>query len=301
MVKILDQNYVSWKDVDEFENIKYSSDGRIKGGNKKGGNKIDNKFLNKRVLRIMVGESSFQRYGSSDNYLPYDVIYLGSQNTADLLIDFVGHLVHEATHAAHSLGAIAKPPAMLIKEIDAAIQEEIKTRKSEEKILKEIIKNIDKKAKGLGGKAKKEEEKIKKEFEERLTTVGSLDPEKVKRDVVPAFNLTYFEHFFFERQLRQAASRLTDSDKREMEDNAEKAAESNDPKYYIIESGYFRGLHAHEYEMIWFKRLIAQKEWKEFQNKFRKDDPSYDIEKEKLIQDHAIRFFGGHIMITLSK
>jgi hypothetical protein len=50
-----------------------------------------------------------------------------------------------------------------------------------------------------------------------------------------------------------------------------------------------------EYGRVWLDRETVRKEWTEFHRTHRPGDPGYNAAKERLLQDHARRFFGGQV------
>jgi hypothetical protein len=50
-----------------------------------------------------------------------------------------------------------------------------------------------------------------------------------------------------------------------------------------------------KYADVWFDRQTAQQEWEVFMRQHSPTDSDFTIEKEKLLQDHAKRFFKGSI------
>ncbi|MDQ6868148.1 MAG: hypothetical protein M3178_06990 [Pseudomonadota bacterium] len=226
----------------------------------------------KRALWVVAGGGvpSFKPFNSPDNLLAADVIGL------DQSVDtpgFIQEIAHEATHAAAFVGGAAPKPQTLVAEIEAGIQDEIAARKSEAKILGEIP-----------------DPKVKA----NIALVGSRDPREVERDVSPAFNLTYLELFFFGRELRdeQADEGLTDQEALNIRDEVDKH-----PKQLTV---YFR-IHPQgnkvvsDYAKTWRDRLTAVREWEQFMKKHPPTDPTFTAEKEKLVQDHAKRFFKGKV------
>ncbi|HVF51967.1 MAG TPA: DUF4157 domain-containing protein [Pyrinomonadaceae bacterium] len=222
----------------------------------------------KRPLFIVEDAASFQTIDSPGNPLSGDVINIKSTDTPT----FIQDIAHEATHAAAFVGGKSASPKTLVEEIEAGIQDEIATRKSEAKILGEIP--------DAAVKAK-------------IAEVGSREPRTVERDVSPAFNLTYMELFFFARRLReeQAAEGLDDLEAAAVRAQVDKALPSPSiiPSKKPLPSGIYP---LSEYAEVWYQRQTAVREWKDFLKDNSPGDPNYEADKEKLLQDHASRFFG---------
>jgi hypothetical protein len=111
----------------------------------------------------------------------------------------------------------------------------------------------------------------------------------VQRDVSPAFDLTYLELFFFGRELQdaQADEGIDDTEtewiRTEVDKNPKVATvvfrKHKTPKKVVS-----------DYAQIWFDRQTAVREWQELKN----HNPS-TAEQEKMLQDHAKRFFKGKV------
>jgi Domain of unknown function (DUF4157) len=262
LATVLDQNYV-WRDDSSKVSPIQERDpsGRIKDG----------PFRGKRELLFTSCKPSFETFESPDNILSGDVICLESRD----IPGFIQELAHEATHAARFVGATAPLPATIVDEAKAGIQDEIEARKSEAKILGEIP---------------------SKAVNDRVATVGSRVPAEVERDISPAFNLTYLELFFFGRRLReaQATDKLTDEEAQKIREQID-AKPQQTPFIFRprpAPSGFY---NLSEYADIWFNRLTAKREWEEFNKKHNSGDADFAVEKEKLLQDHAKRFFEGRL------
>jgi hypothetical protein len=227
--------------------------------------------VGRRSLLVVAGgpAPSFRAFKSPDNLLPADVIALNQNvDTAG----FIQEIAHEATHAAASVGAAAPQPQTLVQEINAGIQDEIAARESEKKILGEIP---------------------DAEVKANISKVGSTVEREVQRDL-SSFNLTYLELFFFDRELRdeQADEGLDDTEAR----NIQTKVDQNP----TVPTVFFRkhkqvGKIVSDYAKTWFDRQTAVREWAEFIRKNPPPDPLPAAEKEKLLQDHAKRFFKGKV------
>jgi hypothetical protein len=222
-----------------------------------------------RALHVVAGgpAPSFQTFDTPGNNTGGDAIFL------EVGLDTLGivqELAHEATHAAAFVGAGPPKAQTLVEEIKAGIQDEIDTRKSEEKILKEI-------------------EKFEPKAKANVAGVGSTDEAQVQRDVSPAFNLTYLELFFFARELRdaQADEGLDDAEAQKIREDIDKSPTLMAP---VFRKNRKRGKITSDFAKLYFHQLTAKREWVEL----KKHNPTA-AEMETLLQDHAKRFFNGKV------
>jgi hypothetical protein len=224
----------------------------------------------KRPLFVLKGEPSFETYNSPGNGWGADVIALQSTD----IPTFIQGIAHEATHAAAFVGGAAPNPQTLVAEIEAGIQDEIAARKSEAKILGEIP---DPKVKG------------------NISLVGSRDPREVERDVSPAFNLTYLELFFFERELRvaKAAEGLDEQEALGIRNQVDKGLPW--PSVIFRKNRPAGSGQLSDYAQTWYARQMSALDWEEFMKKHSPQDPTFATEKENLIQNHVKRFFKGKV------
>ncbi len=211
-----------------------------------------------RAIRVTAGGGA--RFGSANappDYLGTDFISVDPGN-------FIQEIAHEATHAAAFVWGSAPPSRTLVAEIEAGIQDEVRARESEARILGQIPDPA------VKAKAK---------------TVGSRDAWQVERDVSPGANLTYLEMFFFSRELRDAQTRqrLTDA-------QAAKLRTEIDDLFGSVILKPSPG-----YGQTWFEWKSAERDWREFNSTHSPRDPNFAAEKEKLIQRHAKRFFKGKV------
>ncbi len=201
-----------------------------------------------------------------------DVIHLTATSTPE----FIQELAHEVTHAARSVGASAPPPATLAAEINAGVTDELEARSAEAKILGEIP---------------------SKPVRARAATVGTRVPAEIERDISPAFGMTYLENFFFGGRLREAqkAEGLTDDEAEKVRADVEKDVKAGRKVAFVLQPRPTPGgiFDLSTYADVWMNRRTAQIEWEEFQKQNSPGDPDYAAEKEKLLQDHASRFFEG--------
>jgi hypothetical protein len=268
----LDKNYVSHDDVSQYR-PEFSPDGYIVSGKAK---KMPKSMIGKRSLKIAGGDPGFFPIYSPDNSLEADVITTGG--LVGGIPHFIARLAHEATHASNFIGAAAPPVQTLQAELEAGIQEEIKTRESEAMILGEIAKEAK-----IPGEIPEADVKA---IQARAKEVGSTDPAVVERDIPESFMLTYLELFFFNRELRkaQADEGLTIEQVAEIQREVDKAMKLN-----LLYP--FGG----EYGRVLTNRWIAQQEWREFLQRHQKTDPDFEQRKEDLLQNHAKTFFQGLI------
>lgn len=227
--------------------------------------------VGKRPIFVEEDEPSFEVQNAPGNKLSGDVINIRSTDTAT----FIQGIAHEATHAAAFVGGKTTTPKTLVEEIEAGIQDEIATRKSEAKILGEIP--------DAAVKAK-------------IAEVGSREPHVVERDIIPAFNLTYLELFFFGRKLRelQAAEGMDNQEAKAMREEVDKRLPAS--PFILKKTARPSGMwDISDYAEVWFQRQTAVKEWKDFQKDNSPSDADYETDKEKLLQNHASRFFKGEV------
>jgi hypothetical protein len=220
----------------------------------------------KRAMFITAGSGSrFEGYGSPDNLISSDMIVIEPSDTPG----FIQRIAHEATHAAAFVGAAPPQPQSLADEIKAGLKDEIAARTSEAQVLKEVPKPV---AQGA-------------------EPVGSRIERDVERDLSPGFNLTYLELFFFARELRdaQAEEKLDDDAARKLRDEIDR-----------FHGAYSTGLTQHHwaqsrYGRVWFDRVTAQREWREFMQHNSPQDPGFVAKKETMLQNHAKWFFYGKV------
>jgi len=266
----IDANFVwrgdSYKDTPTGDR---GPDGRLTEGRFKG---------RRELFDVLQGPAEFEPFeapaGPGQGKVSGDVLQLSATSTPE----FVQELAHEATHAARSVGAATPPPATLAAEVEAGIVEEVEARKSEAKIVGEIP---------------------SKDVKARVADVGSRDPADVERDVSPALGMTYLENSFFGGRLRetQKADGLADDEAEKIRDDVEKQVKTGAKSAFTVNpharpSGIY---DLSTYADVWMDRRTAQVEWAEFQKNWSPNDPDYAAEKEKLVQDHATRFFGGRV------
>jgi hypothetical protein len=132
-----------------------------------------------------------------------------------------------------------------------------------------------------------------------VANVGTRVPAEVERDLSPAFGMTYFENSFFGGRLREAqkADGLSDAEAEKIREQVEKQVQAKGKVAFVLKprpepSGI---VDVSSYADVWFDRRTAQLEWEEFLKQNTPGDPDYDVEKEKMVQDHATRFFGGRV------
>jgi hypothetical protein len=211
---------------------------------------------------VIKDDPAFLPVQSPDNPLSADLIQINELDAPG----FIQQLGHEVTHAANFVGASAPSGQTLVAEINAGIQEEIATRQSEATILGEVR---------------------DPQVRQQVAQVGSRVQSEVERDIAPAIGMTYLESFFFARRLSdaQANDQITEDQAREIREVISMAVR-NDlavPDWYG------------EYGRVWLDRETVRKEWTEFHQTNHPGDPGYEAAKERLLQDHARRFFGGQV------
>jgi hypothetical protein len=267
LVDTLDRNYV-WFDDPAF-NPKTASQTLLELGPDGRAVKPPS-AAGKRTLRIMLAFGSrFVTVGSPDNERSMDIIGIESPDTPI----FIQRIAHEATHAAHAVGAAAPPPKTLTDEINAGINEEIGTRKSEAQVVKEVSKDMTRPERA------------------GFEPVGALTPREVERDFTPGFNLTYMELFYFGRELReaQAAEKLDEAAAGKLRDEISS-----------FHGAYSTGLTEHHwaqsrYGRVWWDRVTAQREWQSFMEHNKPSDHGFAAKKETMLQNHAKWFFYGKV------
>ena len=161
------------------------------------------------------------------------------------------------------MGGPAPRPQTLVAEIEAGIQDEIHARQSEARIVGEIH-----------------------DRSVNFTPVASREPWRVERDVSPGSNLPYLEGFFFARELQDARS-------------AQKLDDTQASRIRSEIDGLFGSVGVLKpspgYGQIWYEWKTAVHEWEEFNKTHSPGGSTFEAEKEKLIQNHAKRFFKGKV------
>lgn len=253
----LDRHFV-WRDDSFRFSAESDSSGRIICGNPG----MPRNMIGKRELMVIRGEPAFRPFQDPDNPLSADLIQINDFDTPGSIQE----LGHEITHAATFVGASAPAGQTLVAEINAGVQEEISARQTEATILGEVKDPL---------------------VRQQVAQVGSRVPREVERDISPGIGMTYLESFFFARGLRdaQAHDRITDDKAQEIREVISMAMR-NDlavPDYYG------------EYGRVWVDRETVKKEWTRFHQTTPRSDPGYDADRERLLQDHARRFFGWQV------
>jgi uncharacterized protein DUF4157 len=257
LARTIDQHFVAREDSFRF-NPESTPTGTIARGDAG----MPRSMIGKRELMVIRHEPAFEPVNSPDNPLSADLIQVDDLDPAG----FIQQLGHEATHAATFVGATAPSPQTLVDEVNAGIQEEIATRRSEATILGEVN---------------------DPQVRAQVAKVGSRVTTEVERDIAPALGMTYLESFFFDRRLRdaQASDQITEDSAREYREVISKAISLGlaVPDFYG------------EYGRVWVDRQTCVKEWADFHRSTPPGSPGYDAAKEVLLQDHATRFFGGQV------
>jgi hypothetical protein len=238
-------------------------------------------FTGKRELfDVLSGKPSFQPFEAAPEpgrgKVSGDLIQIESTE----IPGFIQEIAHEATHAARFVSGTGPPPKTIVDEVNAAITDEVETRKSEAQILGEIP---------------------AKDVKARVATVGSRQSAEVERDISPAFGITYLENAFFAARLREAQVKdsITPEDAEKIRAEIEKDFQGKPlptQKLHFKPQLGSSGLYElSDYGDIWFNRRLAQREWEEFNKNNKPSDPDFATQKEKLIQDHARRFLEGRV------
>jgi hypothetical protein len=273
LAAVLDANYVWRGESYKVDPIgERGPDGRLKAGPFKG---------KRELFDVISGKPSFEPFEAPPEpgrgKISGDSIQIESTDVPG----FISEIAHEATHAARFVGTTTAPPANIVAEVNASITDEVETRKSEAKILGEVP---------------------AKEVQARVPQVGTRIPAEVERDISPAFGLTYLENAFFATRLReaQATDGITQEDAEKVRAQVEKDFQGKSlpsSKLHFKPRLGTSGLYElSEYGDTWFNRRLAQAEWKEFSGNHASTNPDFAVEKEKLVQDHASRFFEGRIL-----
>lgn len=255
----LDPNYVWYQDP-AFSPMDVGPDGRVRSPTAAAG---------KRAIFITTGGGArFSSFGSAPDYRGYDMISLDLND-----IPFLQSIAHEATHAAAFVSGSAPAAQTVSAEVEAGIQDEFKARQSEATILKEIPNPAVKAAVKAAGQP-----------------VARGDEWKVERDVAEGAGVTYIEAFFFSRELRdaQTAQKLSDVQTAQMRNEVDDWVSRGLLGSVVLKPspGYMR---------IWFDLQTAVHDWQEFNKTHSRANSNFDVEKEKVIQDHAKRFFKGKV------
>ena len=264
VARTLDQHFV-WRD-DSFlhEPLNYDANGRITNGPRS--------IRGKRELFVTrdTAGASFEPFESPDNILSGDVISLSGVDTAT----FIQEIAHEASHAVRFVTGSGPAPTTLAAAVNAGIQEEIDVRNDEAVILAQIPSST---------------------LQQSFAPTGSTAPAQVQRDFAPGIGMTYLEAFFFDFRLRetQAAEGLNDDQAREVRERVN--ANVNTLHFRSQPSPTTGVLQLDQYASVWQDRIWVKREWAEFTRNNRPSDSGYAAAKERLLQDHARRFFGGRI------
>ncbi len=251
----LDPRYV-WFEDPAFSPLDIGQNGRVK---------TPTSVAGRRAIFITAGGGArFSPYGSAPDYRGYDMISVDSEP-----ISFIAQIAHEATHAASFLGGSAPAAQTVAAEVEAGIQDEMRARRSEARILNEIP---------------------NKDVKAAARPVASGDEWKLERNVAEGAGVTYLEGFFFNRELRDAmaAQKLSDDQAVRMRAEVDEWARAGLLRSVVLKPspGYMR---------IWFDWQTVVFEWQEFHKTHSSSDSNFDTEKEKVIQDHAKRFFQGKV------
>lgn len=264
IARTLDRNFAWRTDSYRHEPLNYDANGRITNGPRS--------IRGRRELMVTIDHSgaSFMPFESPDHPLSADVISIQNLDIAG----FIQDIAHEAVHARNFVTGTGGAPATLAASIADSIQEEIDVRNTEAVILSEIPSRT-----------------VRRDFHQ----VGSTDPVQVERDFAPGIGLTYLENAFFSWRLQeaQAVEGLTDEEAQEIR---EQISPSTPPfifgKRPNPQSGLFE---LSSYAEVWFNRLTAIQEWREFHSRNSPSDPGYQTRIEAMRQAHARRFFEGRV------
>jgi uncharacterized protein DUF4157 len=263
LVSTLDKHYVWFEDPifvvkhgkERDSNLKVGPDGVVTEPSGAAG---------MRAIKISAGGGPrFSSFGSPPDFFGFDFISIESSDTAT----FIDEIAHEATHASAFVSGAAPPAKTVADRVKAGIQDEIRARESEDKVLSK-----------LPGK----------DIAEKRKTVASREPWEVEREVSEGLGVTYLESFFFNNELQEAqkAQKLDDA-------QAAKLRAEIDDLFGSVVLKPSPG-----YGQIWFEWKTAIKEWAEFNRTRSAEDANFTAEREKLIQDHAKRFLKGKVSYT---
>ncbi len=256
----LDKHYVWFEDPVFATHAKFGPTSRLKLG--PDGRATDPASVKgMRAMKVtMGGGARFATINTAPDFFPSDTISVESTEPP-----FIQEIAHEATHAAAFVSGGAPAAKTLVAEIEAGIQDEIHARKSEAQVIREIPDRT---------------------VRQNSQPVGSRDAWQVERDLSEGLGSTYLESFFFSRELRdaQAAQKLDDSQASKIRNEIDNLFGS---KGVLKPSPGFG--------QIWFNWKTAIQDWIDFNKTHSPGDANFDVEKEKLIQDHAKRFFKGNV------
>lgn len=266
IVRGLDKHYVSLSDP------KYLPTDAMKHGKLTSG-----AFKGRRVLYMQGGanEGSFTPFDSPDATLSADLIKI---NNGSGSFEMVRSIAHEATHAFHYVTGAPMP-----KDIEALIQagvtEEIKTRESEVRVVKEIYP-----ARSSGRQAVDEN-----------VAGGYLSRPLVERDIAPDIGLTYLESSGFSALMNEAQRNdgLTDEQATHVREEIDKGPKKKFPMV--------KGKHGYDepssYAFLYFHRKEAIEIWRKFHQEFagREASPEALKKKERQLQENAKILLDGRI------
>jgi hypothetical protein len=237
-------------------------------------------FVGRRVLAVWwdAHGSRFEPAGSLDGNRGFDVIFVqppsdpdvAHQNSPRVIAEYIAHIAHETTHAFIALKRTGPPPKAIPERVRAAIAEEVATRRTEAKILAEIVKTAAGSA--LRGAI--------------AGLTGSTETWQVQRDFFPGpLRRTYLEHFVLTELAVEAIQRekLTAADVARIDGEVD-ALKIDFPSLRSIKTFYgVNRFHLRGIDLRW--RALVQRRGGEPRNG--------DLEKEKFLQEFAANFFVG--------
>ncbi|RZU76727.1 D-alanyl-D-alanine carboxypeptidase-like protein [Micromonospora kangleipakensis] len=282
IVKVLDEKYIAGvvgSEVNKFQN----GDGVFTAGTHQGRRRVY-------VLESLHG-SQFSPFGSPDNYLAGDIIFIERPDgtgdpTQQVSLQAKGQwlesIAHESIHAARLVQGRRRAGATPTARITAGIDDEIATRKMERQIVDE-----------LRGKFK--------EFAKFQPTTGSFERSSVERDFFPGEQRrTYLEHFVLAELLNSGRQQLSQSQIAAYQELVPKISLGAPPfKGFLTAMPQFtdprRGrtaLFRLMYPNILLALRVVDARWRSVSNLDPQDDAD-DATLENVRLEHAKAFFAG--------
>ncbi|HKR00639.1 MAG TPA: hypothetical protein VJT09_08195 [Pyrinomonadaceae bacterium] len=243
-------------------------------------------------VQVMGNNSRFTPHGSPDSTGYYDAMTLERPDPRETR-RWVEVIAHETTHAFNFVTRKGAPAANVADRIRASVNEEAGTRKTEAKILSEII------ATKVG----------KQELSKFSSSTGSPRPQDIERDFFPTEpKRTYLEHFVLS-ELRNEAIRTDQLDSRDTDviaqlvNNIPLDAKRADEflrtgKFLASEEKILDTYKTKEYPKHQFALFVIGARWNSFSAQHSTSDPDFEKAREKLLQEHARAFFRNVITYT---
>jgi hypothetical protein len=281
IVKKLGKKYVHYKDF-VADGWGIGADGVFTKGKYKGRRFFDFEYSSNGTY--------FAPYGSLDNPLASDVIYLEPPNqshqrgfyTLDENGRWIELIAHETVHAFRHVSGLRRSGKTASDRIQSGIDDEIATRKAEGKIVGEIRKKS-------------------KKFRKYTPTTGSTDRWAVERDFFPGQQKrNYLEHFVLSERLQAAWAPLS-AEEIDADDKLVASIDLGKHKlaHYVTANPTFVDPHTGKetsfksrYACVRFMMRVIDARWRAIRD-LDSRDLDHDAGLEKCRQQHADAFFEG--------